>query len=312
MLESKNGIIGAAIGDAMGLPVQFNDREYFKAHPVTKMLGHMCFNMPEGSWSDDTSMTLATVDAIIKDKEINTKTIADNFVKWLKENEFTPTGKAYDVGGTCMKAVLKYARGVDKAEECGLTGEMDNGNGSLMRIIPVAYYCNAKNLPEEEIYEVVKKVSSITHGHEIAVMGCFMYVMFAINLLKGDTLDEVYQKIKVIEYGKHFSDYAISKYDRIINHNIGDYDVDSINSSGYVLDTLEAALWSLFNTESYDAAIIKAINLGLDTDTVGACTGGLAGIYYGLDSINEDWKKTLIKYDYIEEMCEKFDEALEL
>ena len=208
MILSRDGIIGVAIGDAMGLPVQFNRREYFKTHPVTEMLGHMVFDMPKGSWSDDTSMTLATVDAIIKDKDVNIKTIADNFVKWLCENEYTPTGKAYDIGNTCMKAVMNYAKGKATAENCGLTGDMDNGNGSLMRILPIAYFCNAKKLSEEEIYNVVKSVSSITHAHEVSVMGCFIYVLFAIELLNDKSFNEAYEEIQKVDYADYFSENA--------------------------------------------------------------------------------------------------------
>lgn len=310
MILSRDGIIGVAIGDAMGLPVQFNRREYFKTHPVTEMLGHMVFDMPKGSWSDDTSMTLATVDAIIKDKDVNIKTITDNFVKWLCENEYTPTGKAYDIGNTCMKAVMNYAKGKATVENCGLTGDMDNGNGSLMRILPISYFCNAKKLSEEEIYNVVKSVSSITHAHEVSVMGCFIYVLFAIELLNDKSFNEAYEEIQKVDYADYFSENAIDRYKRVLNGKIQNEEEDDISTSGYVLHTLEATFWVILNTSSYDEAILKTVNLGEDTDSVGACVGGLAGIYYGLESINKDWRNSLIKFDEIEEMCKRFDEAL--
>ncbi len=310
MKSSKDGIIGVVVGDAMGLPVQFLTREEVAKSPVTKMLGHGTFNMPEGSWSDDSSMTLATVDAIIEDGEINYETIAKNFVKWLEGNQYTPTGQAYDIGRTCYKAIINYKLNKCKAEEAGLRSEFDNGNGSLMRIMPVAYYCYAKNLTEENVYEIVKNVSSITHGHEIAIMGCFIYVLFAIALLKEKNMEEAYQIIKSINYKKYFKSETIDRFDKILQKNIKDYSKDEIRSTGFVLDTLEATLWALFNTDSYDSAILKVVNLGLDTDTIGACTGGLAGIYYGFDSINDEWKKKTIKIDWIIDMCGMFDEAI--
>ena len=107
-----------------------------------------------------------------------------------------------------------------------------------------------------------------------------------------------------------FSNDCISRYTRILENDIDKYRVDEIKSTGYVVDTLEATLWTLFTTNSFDEAIIKAINLGNDTDTVGACVGGLAEIHYGLDTINETWKKDLIKYEYIKEMCDRFNEVL--
>ena len=107
-----------------------------------------------------------------------------------------------------------------------------------------------------------------------------------------------------------FSKDCISRYSRILEQKIGSYDIDKIKSTGYVVDTLEATLWVLFTTTSYDSAIIKAINMGNDTDTIGACVGGLAGIYYGIENINAQWRKDLLKYDYIEELCSKFNKIL--
>ena len=308
MIDSKNGIIGLAIGDAMGVPIEFCSREELQSNPVTEMIGYGSFNVPKGSWSDDTSMTLCLIDAINKSKEIVLEDIADNFVKWVDNGEFTPSGYRFDIGNTCLYAIMNYKNGT-KANESGLDNEMSNGNGSLMRIAPLIYYCYAKNQNEEEIYELVKDVSSITHRHEISIMGCYIYVLFGIELLKNINFKEAYIKIKNTDYSM-FSNDCISRYNRILENDIDKYTIDEIKSTGYVVDTLEATLWTLFTTNSYDEAIIKAINLGSDTDTVGACVGGLAGIYYGLDSINETWKKDLIKYEYIKEMCDKFNEVL--
>ena len=203
---------------------------------------------------------------------------------------------------------MNYERGVNVIES-GLDNELSNGNGSLMRISPLIYYCYAKNLNEEEIYHIVKDVSSITHRHEVSVIGCFIYVLLGIELLKNNTLEEAYNKIKLVDYSM-FSKDCISRYSRILEQEIGSYDIDKIKSTGYVVDTLEATLWVLFTTTSYNSAIIKAINMGNDTDTIGACVGGLAGIYYGIENINAQWRKDLLKYDYIEELCSKFNKIL--
>ena len=308
MIDSKNGIIGLAIGDAMGVPIEFYDREQLMANPTTEMTGYGSHNVPKGSWSDDTSMTLCLIDAINNSKDINLDDIAGNFVKWFEDGKYTPSGNRFDVGGTCAAAIMNFERGT-KAVESGLGDEMSNGNGSLMRIAPLIYYCYSKKLDETEIYNIVKNVSSITHRHEISIMGCFIYVLFGIELLKNKSLQEAYEKIKTSNYSM-FSIDCISKYNRILEENIRDYDLKEISSSGYVVDTLEATFWTLFTTDSYDLAIIKAINLGSDTDTVGACVGGLAGIYYGLDKINIKWKQELLKYEYIEEMCNTFNDVL--
>ena len=310
MIDSKSGVIGLAVGDAMGVPLEFCMREKLMQHPTTQMLGYGSHDVPKGSWSDDSSMTLATIDAIIKDGCINYNTIATNFLEWMKNAKYTPTDTVFDIGRTCLRAIAKFESNQEIAEKCGGTSEMDNGNGSLMRILPLTYYCFSKNMNEKEIYEIVKNVSSITHGHEISIMGCFIYVMYGIELLSNKNLTQAYKKIKKIKYNTYFSEKTIDRYVRILKKNIKKYSLDEIKSTGFIVDTLEATLWILLNTNSYNQSIIGAINLGNDTDTVGACVGGLAGIYYGLENINKTWQSELLKYDYIVELCDKFNEVL--
>ncbi len=310
MFDSKNGIVGLAIGDAMGVPLEFCTREELQKSPTTEMTGYGSHDVPKGCWSDDTSMTLATVDAIIKDKDVNCDTIANNFLAWLNDAKYTSTNKVFDIGRTCMKAIFRYAKGEEKAEECGGKSALNNGNGSLMRILPIVYYSYSNKMSEENIYNLVKRVSSITHAHEISIMGCFIYVIYGIELLNNKNLEQAYNIIKKINFNNYFSNETIEKYSRILKHNIKNYSMEEIKSTGFVIDTLEATLWVLLNTSTYDESIIKAINLGEDTDTVGACVGGIAGIYYGLDSINQSWKNDLLKYDYLVGLCDKFNEVL--
>lgn len=310
MVDSKNGIIGLAIGDAMGVPLEFCKREDLIKNPTTTMKGYGSHDVPKGSWSDDTSMTIATIDAIIADKGINCNTIVQNFLNWLDNDQYTATGTAFDVGRTCLQALIKFSSAQENAQNCGIASEYANGNGSLMRILPIAYYCKSRNMNEKNIYEIVKNVSSITHKHEISILGCFIYVMYAIELLSNKSLLQSYEKIKEIDYTKYFSEETIDKYSRILKNNIFKYNLEEISSSGYVINTLEAVFWVLLNTNSYNEAIVGAINLGDDTDTVGACLGGLAGIYYGLESISKKWKNDLLKYDYIADLCDKFNKIL--
>lgn len=310
MIDSRAGIIGLAVGDAMGVPLEFCIREKLMQHPTTEMLGYGSHDVPKGSWSDDSSMTFATVDAIVKERGINCNTIAINFLDWMRNAKWTPTDRVFDIGRTCLQAIAKFELKQDIAEKCGGTSEMNNGNGSLMRILPLTYYCFAKKMEEQEIFEVVRKVSSITHGHEISIMGCFIYVMYGIELLNNRNLIQAYKKIKKIKYNTYFSEETIKKYERILKKDISKYDLDEIKSTGYVIDTLEATLWVLLNTKSYNQSIIGAINLGNDTDTIGACVGGLSGIHYGLQNIDIRWQSELLKYNEIVELCNKFNSIL--
>lgn len=318
--DSKSGIIGLVIGDAIGVPIEFYDRKKLQANPVTEFLGHGSHNIPKGSWSDDSSMTLATMHSIIEKKCIDVNDIADKFVEWMENGKYTPTGKMFGIGRRTLKSLCTYESAKIKnkniiASQFGGTLESDNGNGSLMRILPIAYYCFSQldysedDEYDEEIFKIVREVSSITHSHEVNVMACYIYVKFAIELFYSKNLNQAYDYIQNLNY-KYFSEECISKYKRILKNNIRELHLDEISSSGYVVDTLEATIWTLLNTDSYEHAIIKAINLGQDTDTIGACVGGLAGIYYGLDNISNNWKSELIKYDYISNLCEKFNDKL--
>ena len=305
-MKVENGIIGFVVGDTMGVPVEFNSRGKLLLNPVTEMLEYGTHNMPKGCWSDDTSMTLATMDSIIKCKEINTNDMADKFIKWYRNGEYTATGIMFDIGTTTQQALVKYQRGIDIASKCGGEREYDNGNGSLMRMLPIAYYSYLKVLEDIEILKIVKEVSSITHRHPISILGCYIYVRLAMELLKGKELLQAYQEIKKLDYS-YFTEDTIYKYERILNNDIGLYSINDISSNGYIVSTLEAVIWSLINSKSFNETIIKAINLGEDTDTVGACVGGLAGIYYGIENIKQKWKDNILRYDYIINMCKEFE-----
>ncbi len=269
MRTIRDAVYGLTVADAMGLPVQFKERG---SYYVDAMTGYGAFNMPEGSWSDDTSMTLATCDSIRCLGKMDVEDIRSRFAKWLNEGEYTPFGHAYDVGITCDMAI-RTGR--------GQADEWANGNGSLMRIIPLAF---VDNITDEEIAEV----SAITHAHTRSKKGCIYYVRIAQGLLAGQNLKECIMEIIPEE----------SKYGRI--RHIEMLTEDEISSSGYIVDTFEAAMWCLLTTDNYRDCIVKAVNLGDDTDTVGAVAGGLAGILYGYDGIPEEWIEALKAKDVIE------------
>lgn len=308
-MNSKDGIMGFVVGDAMGVPVEFLTRERLMENPVTEMIEYGSHNVPKGTWSDDTSMTIATIDSIIEKNIIDLKDIANKFVEWMRDAKYTAENEVFDIGRTTLHALAKCEDGIENVEEAGGSNEMDNGNGSLMRMLPLVYYCYRKELSKLEILKIVKGVSSITHRHEISIMGCYIYVLFGIELLKGESFREAYKMIKSEDYS-FFSKNCIGRYERILKNDISNYSIDDISSQGYVVSTLEASLWLLLNTESYNQVIIGAINLGNDTDTIAACAGGLAGVYYEYDSINKEWIKDIIKSDYILDLCEKFDKVL--
>lgn len=306
----KNGIIGFAIGDALGVPAEFKSRNELERYPIKNMVGYGTYNLPEGTWSDDTSMTLATIHSIIETGTIDTNNIADKFLKWYRHAEYTATNETFDIGRTTLQSLAKYELKQDEAVNCGGSDEYDNGNGSLMRILPLAYYIYYKQIKDaNKIYELVKDVSSITHAHEVSVLGCYIYVIYTLSLLEGKAKNKAYMTIKEADYSM-FSENALNKYSRILKDDISKFELDEISSSGYVVSTLEAVIWLFLNSNDYNITILKAVNLGEDTDTVAAITGGLLGIYYGIDSIKDNWKQTLKRYDYIVDLCNNFYEKI--
>lgn len=270
MERLRDAIYGVAVGDALGLPVQFEDRD---SYVVKDMIGYGTFKMPEGSWSDDTSLTLATCASIKECGSVDMKDIRNKFGEWLFHAKYTPFGLTYDIGGTCEMAIRTGE---------GCTDEWSNGNGSLMRILPLAF---VPDITEKQVAEV----SAITHAHPRAMLGCIIYINIAKGLLTGRTLKDC-----IMEYVDENTEYSRIRY-------IEELSRDEINSSGYVVDTLEAALWCLLTTNSYKECLLKAVNLGDDTDTVGAVAGGLAGILYGIDNIPSEWIEKLKAKEVIDD-----------
>lgn len=245
MTKLRDAIYGFAVADALGVPFEFKDRGTFIC---CDCVGFGTWNKEAGTWSDDTSMTLATCKSIKDKNKIDIEDIRKNFKDWLFNDDFTADGKVFDVGGTTREA-LTLNQGMDDY--------YSNGNGSLMRILPLAF----TNASDAEI----ESVSSITHAHEISRKACIDYVHLARKLIAGEDLEDL-------------------GFDEIKNKN-----EDAIQSTGFVLHTLEASIWCILNTNSYKDAVLKAVNLGDDTDTTAAVTGGLAGIIYGYDEIPRKW-----------------------
>ena len=305
----KSGIMGVVVGDALGCPVQFESRETVAKHPVMGMRGYGTFDLPPGSWTDDSSLTLALLESIRRTGCIDYTDIMDNYVKWLDGGEFTPYGYAYDIGRGTMSAINRYKR-YHKPHKAGNIDERSNGNGSLMRIMPAVLYCIDRKLPANEAIDIIHKVGGLTHAHIRSNIACGLYYFMASSILNGDgTLTERLQSglnMGFAFYERYLADHEnIDYYDRL--RNLSSFIAlpeDSIHSSGYVVDALEAAVWSLVNSASFKETLLKAVNLGDDTDTVGAIAGGLAGVYYGYDAIPEDWLAAIQRREWIEGLCE--------
>ncbi|MDR0692055.1 MAG: ADP-ribosylglycohydrolase family protein [Prevotellaceae bacterium] len=307
LYDIKSVLFGVAVGDALGVPVEFKSRQEIRKNPVIDMIGYGTYPVPVGTWSDDSSLTFCLAEALTHDFDLNA--IGENFVQWLHHGYWTARGTVFDVGITTRVAINRIARGIEP-EYAGGAGEGDNGNGSLMRIAPLFFYLSDKLIDQR--YTVTHKVSAITHRHVRAVIACFYYLEFARQLWEGKDKFEAYENLQTA-IPSHLSMLSVQPeeievFNRLLKGNIAELADDYIYSDGYVLHTLEASIWCLLTTTDYKEAVLKAVNLGDDTDTTAAVTGGLAGLLYGFNNIPQNWVTQIARRDDIESLAEQLEQ----
>jgi len=220
-------------------------------------------------------------------------------------------GELFDIGIATEQALRRIMNG-ENPTEAGGKDENSNGNGSLMRILPLVFYIYEK--PIEERFAITKEVSSITHAHIRSVISCFYYLEFARQILLGNTVYgsflNVIPELREFLEKSGISPDEIAQLKRLLDLNFIRLPEDEIQSSGYVVHTLEASIWCLLNTDNYKDAVLKAVNLGEDTDTTACVTGGLAGMIYGLENIPDEWKEKLARKEDILGLGERLAEKL--
>ncbi len=311
-----SGIMGLCVADAVGVPVEFKSRATLKDNPVTNMRGYGTYNQPPGTWSDDSSMTLCLLDSLVNG--VNYNDIMSRFASWLNDSAYTPYNEVFDVGNATRTAIGKFSAG-EPPLRCGGTEGKSNGNGSLMRILPLAFYLHAlygtEIFQHDDAVEIIHNVSSLTHAHPCSQIACGIYISIAGFLMGGPELPYAVdlglgEAHTYYEQHKKYS-FNLKKYSRIFDSNFINLPEEAIRSSGYVVDTLEAALWCLLTTTSYERCVLKAVNLGEDTDTVAAVAGGLAGMYYGYEAIPENWIANIPRKDYIIGLCNNLSRNLD-
>jgi len=301
----KSVIFGSIIGDAMGVPVEFKSREELAADPVTGYRGFGSHAVPAGTWSDDTSMTLAMLDSLASG--IDYDDIMEKFTDWADDAAYTSTGEVFDMGRTVRKALVKFNQDTP-ALECGPDGPNDNGNGSLMRILPAIFYVKYKmtDASLDDKLEVIHNMSALTHGHARSKMACGVYAILIMDLLETEykgTISYSLARAKSFYARKPEFESEMEYFDKIFSPGFAELPESVIKSSGYVIDTLEAAIWCALNTDNFLDCILKAVNLGDDTDTVAAVAGGIAGCIY---DVPEELIEGILKYEEVERLCDKF------
>lgn len=255
---------GLAVGDALGVPYEFMRRGTFKC---TGMAGHGTHDQLAGTWSDDTSMALATLDSIAECGRVDVGDMRRRYENWAFGGCYTCGGEAFDIGATTLAALTARR---------GMSGQSSQGNGSLMRVAPLAA------IPWVSMADV-RAISAITHGRADVMGACVSLVTLTSALACG---------------GK---DFLLLYFAHVASRRKMD-----VPSTGYYLDTLNAAIWCVCNTETYRNAVLEAVSLGEDTDTTAAVTGAMAGALYGYDAIPGEWLGALRGRGEIERVLRKF------
>lgn len=298
----ERSVWGFVVGDALGVPVEFSTREERKEDPVTDIRGYGTYHQPPGTWSDDSSLLLCTLEHIL---EGGTHTdLAYKFLRWLEDGYMTPHGDVFDVGNATRAALMRLAEG-EPWHAAGIREERSAcGNGSLMRILPLAFSTQYASLDNSsQRYELVAAIAGITHAHELPHLCCFLYVELIRELVAGTdpatALDAARMQVQALLLERPDQQAARqlrTTLKRILEADFTKLAETDIQSGGYVVHSLEAALWCWRNGCSYSNIVLRAVNLGGDTDTIAALAGALGAMEY---EVPEQWKSQLANRELI-------------
>ncbi|KAL8994089.1 MAG: hypothetical protein Q9169_005845 [Polycauliona sp. 2 TL-2023] len=307
----RGSLYGVAVCDALGGPVEFCWRGSFD--PVTTMRYNSTFDLPPGSWTDDTSMTLCLAQSLVeKDGEFSSQDQVEKYIQWLEEGYMSSTGECFDIGNATRNALhtwteelSKRGSATEKAEngqraiDLALKRQNQCGNGSLMRVSPIGLVFN-KDV--EKAMEYAAASSQVTHPYPTNAEACKLYTKLIASTFQNITKPELAAIVTNFSFQDPDLKDRFAKY--ITFEAWQDVPEDQISSSGYVVHSLEASLWAFFTTTAFDEGALKVVNLGDDADTVGAIYGGLAGAFYGVEAIASKWLNGIKKKRTVDNVVE--------
>lgn len=301
------GLYGSLVGDALGVPVEFSSREARKKDPVTGMRGHGIHNQPAGTWSDDGSLLLCAVESLAEKEGFDPQDMGERFLRWFDLGHWGAHGLVFDIGNATRKALDRISLGTP-AVEAGGKDDYDNGNGSLMRMLPVVQA--SLRVDEVTFITRIEQASAITHGHVRSKMACVFFGFVVRALAAGIRLEDALRQARACFAGTYERSSEFMHFSEVMRDDLTATSEKNINSGGYAIATLTASLWCLMTTDTFSDCVLKAVNLGSDTDTTGCVAGGLGGVLYGLDAIPADWRMTLPRQQDLKELFGRFVEPL--
>ena len=292
----KGCLTGLAVGDALGMPLEFSEPGSFI--PIDDMIGGGSFGLKPGQWTDDTSMALCLATSLVEKKSFDPIDQLERYVLWYNEGYMSSTGACFDIGFTTQTALEKFQE--THEPYCGSSDPTTSGNGSIMRLAPVPLFF--ANDPVTAV-SMSGKSSQTTHASILAVDAC----RYLGSLICGSVLGMDKEEILSQEY-EPAPDYWLKNplTSQIEDIRLGSFkrlNPPQIKGGGFVVESLEAALWAFYNSSSFRDGCLIAVNLGDDADTTGAVYGQLAGAYYGIDEIPNSWKTKITYSELIEDLA---------
>jgi ADP-ribosyl-[dinitrogen reductase] hydrolase len=291
-------LLGLAIGDALGTSIEFMPPGSFT--PVTDITGGGPFGLKPGEWTDDTSLALCLAESLIKTKGFSKKDQLTRYVKWMDYGYLSSNGKCFDIGNTTNYSLQRFKK--TGKVDTDLTQSNKAGNGSIMRLAPVPMFYSSNPL---EAIEASGESSRTTHGAKTAVDACRYMGGLIYGALNGETKDTLLAS----RYAP-INDYwtlneLAPEIEKVAEGSYKHKNPPEIKGTGYVVNSLEAALWAFYNSSSFKEGCLLAVNLGNDADTTGAVYGQLAGAFYGVENIPSEWINKIALHDMILDYAEK-------
>ncbi|HNQ22822.1 MAG TPA: ADP-ribosylglycohydrolase family protein [Phycisphaerae bacterium] len=285
-------LLGLAVGDAVGTALEFSPPGSFA--PITDLVGGGPFGLLPGQWTDDTSLALCLAESLLACNGFDPVDQMQRYVRWRREGYLSSTGECFDIGNTTATALSAFER--SGRPYCGPTDPDSAGNGSLMRLAPVPMFYARR--PAEAI-AMAADSSRTTHGTRTAVDACRFLAALIVGALHGATKEELTAPGFSPVAGLWEREPLAAEINEIAQGSYLRRNPPEIRGSGYVVHTLEAALWAFYHSDGFRDGCLRVVNLGEDADTTGAVFGQLAGAYYGERDIPLDWRARLHEHDFI-------------
>jgi ADP-ribosyl-[dinitrogen reductase] hydrolase len=294
----RGTLLGLAVGDALGTTVEFEPPGTFP--PVTDMVGGGPFYLPPGAWTDDTSMALCLAESLVERRGFDPVNQLERYVRWYREGYWSSTGRCFDIGVATRAALERFEHRRESFP--GDAYPKAGGNGPLMKLAPVALAYAAR--PADAVRHAADSART-THGAPEAIDACRYFAGLLVGALNGvDTETLLHRRFEPVD-GLWEREPLHPKVATVADGSFLEREPPAIRAGGYVVHALEAALWALRSTRTFEEGVLAAVNLGDDSDTTAAIFGQLAGAIYGVDEIPERWRERLVQGGEIVAMADR-------